>query len=241
MSSAGSHEPRGPRRIGPPPPEPPVPAFTEPVPRGRAVAFAIFGLTVVQLVLALVTPALPQFSTTAFDARLYTYPILMLLPPVVWWLVRRRTGGKRQMPWAGFALLMMPFLIDVTANGIDLYSSVIWWHDFSEVLNWFLLGLGAGVLLLRSPIRQAWVLGMLVTGIGALATIGWEVAQWVTLIRNGSAGRDTYLQTLLDETLGTLGAAVAGVGFWIWHWRRRKARRKEQPPSPNRPGLRLIK
>jgi hypothetical protein len=111
------------------------------------------------------------------------------------------------------------------------------------VLNWFLLGLGAGVLLLRTPIRQPWVLGMLVTGIGALAAIGWEVAQWVTLLRDGSAGREAYAQTLLDETLATLGAAVAGLCFWVWHLRRRKARRKEQAeaPNPNKPGLRLIK
>lgn len=243
MSSEGSHEPRGPRRIGSPPPEPPAPAFVEPAPRGRAVAFAVFGLTVIQLGLALVSPGLPQFNGDAFDARLYTYPVLMVLPPLVWWLVRRRTGGKRQMPWAGFALLMLPFLIDVTANGIDLYNGVAWWHDVSEVLNWFLLGLGAGVLLLRSPIRQAWVLGMLVTGIGALAAITWEIAQWVALIRNGNVGPDTYVQTLVDETLATAGATLAGVCFWVWHWRRRKARRKEQAeaPNPNKPGLRVVR
>jgi hypothetical protein len=213
------------------------------VPRGRAVAFAIFALTVLQLAMALITPSLPQFSGTAFDARLYTYPVLMLLPPVVWWLVRRRTGGKRQMPWAGFALLMAPFGIDVTANGIDLYASAPWWHDASEVLDWFLLGLGAGVLLLRTPIRQPWVLGMLVSGLGALAAIGWEVAQWVTLLRNGTAGREAYVQTLVDETLATLGATAAGVAFFVVQLRRRKARRKEQAaaPTPNAPGLRLVK
>jgi len=125
MSSAGSHEPRGPRRIGPPPDDPPAQATYEPPPRGRAVAFAILGLTAVQLGLALIAPrTLQQFNTTAFDARLYTYPVLMVLPPLVWWLVKRRTGGRRQMPWAGFALLMAPFLIDVTANGIDLYNTV---------------------------------------------------------------------------------------------------------------------
>ncbi len=217
--------------------------FVEPVPRGRAVAFAIFVLTVLQLGMAIFTPSLPQFNGSAFDARLYTYPVLMALPPLVWWLVRRRTGGKRQMPWAGFALLMAPFGIDVTANGIDLYNEVGWWHDVSEVLNWFLLGLGAGVLLLRTPIRQPWVLGMLVSGIGALAAIGWEVAQWITLLRDGTAGREAYVQTLVDETLATLGATAAGIAFFVWQLRKRKARRKEQAaaPTPNAPGLRLIK
>lgn len=213
------------------------------MPRGRAVAFVIFVLTVFQLGMALIGPSLPQFSGAAFDARLYAYPVLMVLPPLIWWVVRKRTGGKRQMPWAGFALLMAPFGIDVTANGIDLYNSVGWWHGFSEVLNWFLLGLGLGVLLLRTPIRQPWVLATLVVGLGALAAIGWEIAQWVTLLRDGSAGEQAYVQTLIDETLATLGASAAGVTFFVWQLRRRKARRKEQAtaPTPNTPGLRLVK
>src|SRR5215470_15256471 len=242
MSSPGSTQPRGPTRIGPPPPDPPEPALTEPVPRGRAVAFAIYGMTVIQLVLAAIAPALPQFQGRAFDARVWTYPVLMLIPPGVWWVVRKRRHGTRQMPWAGFALLMMPFLIDVTANAVDFYHSAPWWHDVNEFLDWFLIGLGAGVLLLRSAIRQAWVLGLLITGIGAMIAIGWEIGQWYALIRNGNPPETAYATTLTDETLGTLGAAGAGIAFWVWHIRRRRTRRQQyKQPPPGAPKLRVVK
>ena len=52
---------------------------------------------------------------------------------------------------------------------------------------------------------------MLIAGVGALLAIGWEVGEWYTFIRHGTELDTAYEDTLLDEVLGSLGAALAGV------------------------------
>ena len=51
----------------------------------------------------------------------------------------------------------------------------------------------------------------LVTGIGAVLAIGWELGEWYTFIRHGTELDTAYTDTLGDEALGTLGALLAGV------------------------------
>ena len=192
----------------------------------RTVTVLILGATVLQLAVATFVDGLPQFEDKGFGARLVAYPVLMLLVPAAWSWARRRRGtdkpGTRDtpgtagtpdppLPWGGFALIMAPFLIDVTGNSLDLYDRLGWWDDANHLVNWFLLSAGIGVLLLRAEIRPAWVLGLLVTGIGALLAIGWELAEWYAFIRHGTELGTAYEDTLGDEALGTLGAAVAGV------------------------------
>jgi hypothetical protein len=234
MSAPGSTG--GPRRIGPPQPPPPAVVLKEPTPRGFGVALAILGLTIAQLILATLAPDVPQFHGTLFYARLICYPVLMIATPVVWWIARRRVGSTRPMPWAGFALIMLPFLIDVSANALDAYNSASWWHPVVQFVDWFLLGLGAGVLLLRGAIRQPWVLGLLVTGIGAVLAICWEIGHWYALVRGGADADVAYTNTLTDETLGTLGATTAGILFWVW-----RARRSRKTPAGKRSHLHVVK
>lgn len=52
---------------------------------------------------------------------------------------------------------------------------------------------------------------VLVTGLGAILAIGWELGEWFTFIRHGTELDTAYEDTLGDEALGTLGALVAGV------------------------------
>jgi hypothetical protein len=173
--------------------------------RGPWWALAILAVTVGQLLVATLAPGLERFEGKAFAGRLVAYPLLMLLVPALW----ARLGG-RPLPWGPFALLMLPFAIDVTGNTLDLYDSVTWWDDANHLVNWFLLTLGAGLLLLRAGIRPAWALGLLVAGIGALLAIGWELAEYVTFIRGGTELDTAYTDTLGDEALGCLGAVLAG-------------------------------
>jgi len=58
---------------------------------------------------------------------------MMCAVPMLWtW--RRQVGQKANpLPWSGFALIMAPFLIDVTGNTLDLYDSVSWWDDDAMV------------------------------------------------------------------------------------------------------------
>jgi uncharacterized membrane protein YjdF len=135
----------------------------------------------------------------------------MLLPPVVWWLVARRRGDDGPLPWAGFAFIASPFLVDVTGNTLDLYDSVGWWDDANHFVNWLLLCFGIGLLLERQTVRPVWVLVVLVTGIGATLAIGWEVGEWWTFIRHGTELDTAYTDTLGDEVLGTLGGLTAAL------------------------------
>ena len=173
--------------------------------RGRWVAAALFVVTVGQLAVGAFL-GLEQFEGKGFGARLVAYPVAMVAVPAVW-----LRWGSRPLPWGAFALLMAPFAIDVTGNTLDLYDRVGWWDDANHAVNWFLLCLGAGLLLARAGIRPLWALGLLVAGVGALTAIGWEVAEWFAFIRNGTELDTAYQDTLGDEVLGTLGATVAGL------------------------------
>jgi hypothetical protein len=178
--------------------------------RARRAALAVLALTVGQLALAVLAPDLPQFEGKAFGARLISYPILMLAVPAVWWVVRRRKGGSAPLPWDGFALLMSPFLVDVTGNTFDLYDTLWWWDDLNHFANWFLLCLGVALLLRRGRVTPPWALGALVGGIGAILAIAWELGEWYTFIRHGTELDTAYEDTLGDEALGSLGGILAG-------------------------------
>jgi hypothetical protein len=70
----------------------------------------------------------------------------------------------------------------------------------------------AGIgLLLRERVRPAWALGVLIARICALLAIVWEAGEWFTFIRLGTDIETAYEDTLFDEVLGSLGAALAGV------------------------------
>jgi hypothetical protein len=194
--------------------------------RARASTLFVLVATVLQLAVAATVSGLPQFEGKGFGARLVFYPALMLLVPAAWWghfRMRARLGRRSgeavaatgavsaagAAPWAGFALLMTPFLVDVTGNTLDLYDRVVWWDDANHLVNWFLLCLGLGLVLLPGVVAPPWVLAGLVTGGGALLAILWELGEWYTFIRHGTELATAYEDTLGDEILGTTGSALA--------------------------------
>ncbi len=183
-------------------------------PGTRSVAVAVFAATVVQLAIGALVPGLQQFEGKAFGARLIAYPLMMLLVPGWWWLVHR--SRRAPVPWGAFALVMAPFLIDVTGNTMDLYDRVWWWDDANHLVNWMLLCAGIG-LLVATGLPRAWQQVVLVTGIGAALAIGWELGEWYTFIRHGTELETAYTDTLGDEALGTVGGLLAG----LWVARRR--------------------
>jgi hypothetical protein len=198
-----------------------------PSPWPRRITIAIFVTTVLQLAVATFVPDLPQFEGKGFAARLIAYPLLMLLVPGAWVAYERLHPGREHqpLPWGGFALIMAPFLIDVTGNTLNLYDTVDWWDDVNHFVNWFLLSTGIGLLLLRARISPPWALGLLVAGTGALLAIAWEIGEWYAFIRHGTELDTAYEDTLFDETLGALGAALAGVVVGV------RARRQDRVPA----------
>jgi hypothetical protein len=176
---------------------------------GRWVAAAVFGLTVVQLAVAAAMPGLEQFAGKGFAARLVAYPAMMLVAPAVWWLLAGR-GRPRRIPWIPFTWIMLPFLIDVTGNTLNLYDSVWWWDDANHFVNWFFLNLGVGLLLAGPARLPRWALLLMVGGLGAILAIGWEIGEYFAFIRAGTELATAYTDTLGDLALGTLGALAAG-------------------------------
>ncbi|MFL6288638.1 MAG: hypothetical protein ACJ73L_09595, partial [Actinomycetes bacterium] len=145
----------------------------------------------------------------------------MLITPVVYWLSTKQQGRPSPQPqqWDAYALIWLPFLIDVTGNTLNLYDSVSWWDDANHLFNWFLLSAGIGLILSRTSITQAWALLWLTAGIGALLAIAWEIGEYFAFIRYGTELDTAYLDTLGDEVLGSVGAFVAGL--WMALRRRR--------------------
>jgi hypothetical protein len=182
-------------------------------PAALVATLLVLAATVLQLAIATVVPGLPQFEGKAFGARLVAYPAMMLTVPTLWWLADRRhpAGAGRDIPWAAFGWVMLPFLVDVTGNTLDLYDRVWWWDDANHLVNWLFLSLGLGLLMARGGVRPRWGLWLAVTGTGAALAIGWELGEWYTFIRHGTELATAYGDTLGDEALGTLGAAVAGL------------------------------
>ena len=180
--------------------------------RGFVAAVVVFAATMLQLLVATFATGLEQFAGKGFAARLVAYPVLMLAAPVAWLLVTRLRGTRpATVPWGAFAVIMAPFLVDVTGNTLDLYDSVAWWDDANHLVNWFLLSTGIGMLLLGARISPRWALGVLIAGTGALLAIGWEIGEWYIFIRHGTELATAYQDTLGDQALGTVGAALAGV------------------------------
>ena len=183
------------------------------LPRWTAAALVLVA-TVAQLLLATFARDLPQFAGKAFGARLVSYPVLMLLVPLLW-RVRHRRGDRaprpvpRPVPWAGFTLVMLPFLVDVSGNTLNLYDTVVWWDDALHFLNWCLLTLGLGLVLDVTAVRPRWARAVAVVGGGALLALLWEVGEWWTFIRHGTEIATAYEDTLGDTVLGTTGSAVA--------------------------------
>ena len=171
----------------------------------------VLALTVAQLAVAQWVPGIERFEGKAFGARLLLYPLLMLAVPAAWWWqARRRPPTDRAVPHAAFTLVMLPFLVDVTGNSLDLYDAVVWWDDLNHLVNWMLLTAGLG-LLVGPAVRPRWALGLMLTGLGALLAVGWELGEWFTFIRHGTELSDAYTDTLGDLALGTLGSLVAAL------------------------------
>lgn len=177
------------------------------------VPVAVFVLTVVQLAAAVVLfPDLERFEGKAFGTRLVANPLMMLALPALWWWYQRRAGREDEVPYGAFALVMASFLIDVTGNSLDLYDSVGWWDNFSHFLTWVPLCAGIG-LLISSSISPRWAIVAVVTGLGAILAVLWEIGEWYTFIRRGTELEGAYEDTLSDLLLGLLGGLVAA--FWV--------------------------
>jgi hypothetical protein len=160
---------------------------------------------------------LERFEGKAFGGRLATYPIAALVVPVAWWLVRRRRAAI-SYPYALDILLVLPFLIDVAGNALDLYDTISWWDDVNHLVNWALLTAAFGQLLIRLPL-QRWAAWGLAVGFGGVTAILWEFGEYYTFIRNSPELQTAYTDTLFDLAMGLTGSVVAATLTVTVLWR----------------------
>jgi hypothetical protein len=149
---------------------------------------------------------LEQFEGKAFGWRLVFYPLAAVLVPVGWWLA----GRPRPYPYALDILLVSPFLVDVLGNVFDLYDAITWWDDLNHFVNWALLSLAIGQLVLRFRLPRVETF-VIVVGAGAFTAIVWELGEYVTFIRNSDELDTAYTDTLGDMLLGLTGSIVAAL------------------------------
>ena len=175
-----------------------------------AVKAALIGL----LLFAVVRDDLPQFQGKAMEGRALTYPISALVVPVGWWVATRRHRGAGSSlgpyPHVADILFVLPFLIDVGGNALDLYDTITWWDDLNHLVNWAILSAAFGQIVVRRPL-SAWTIGGLVAGFGAVTAILWEIAEYYTFIRDSPELATAYTDTLGDLALGMTGSVIAAI------------------------------
>jgi hypothetical protein len=183
-------------------------------------------VALVALLLFSVFSGLERFEGKAMTGRAVTYPLAAILVPIAWWLYGRRRSDR--YPYALDILLVLPFLVDVAGNALDLYDTVEWWDDLNHFVNWGLLTAAFGQLLVRlrmPPVEAA----ALAIGFGAVTAVLWEFAEYWTFIRDSPELETAYEDTLGDLALGLAGSTVAATAT-AWLVRRRdRAPRRPQP------------
>lgn len=171
-------------------------------------AIGVKAATVAMLAFAMTHTEWERFSDKAMGGRAVAYlPALAVIPLV--WLVRRRRGSAAPYPALSDLLFSLPFAVDVFGNAADFYDRIAWFDDACHFGNWAMLT-GALAAVLPRSLSRAVTLG-LCTGMGCLAALGWELAEYATFLRNTPEVATIYTDTLFDMTLGTAGAFLAGL------------------------------
>ncbi|MGD9710642.1 MAG: hypothetical protein AB7V46_01085 [Thermomicrobiales bacterium] len=180
-----------------------------------AVKAALIGL----LLFAVANPDMEQFQGKAMNARALFYPISAVIVPAVFWYLTRQRRVDIDYPFALDILVVLPLLIDTAGNALDLYDTIEWWDDFNHFLNWGILTLAFGQILLRLPLGRIAAAGLMM-GFAALTAYVWEVLEYFTFVRNSPELATAYTDTLGDTGLALVGAALATVFVTRWQWPR---------------------
>jgi hypothetical protein len=172
----------------------------------RRILWGVRIALVVALAFSVAFPDLPQFEGKGMAFRAPFFLLPMAAVPIGW----RLRGRHEPYPYLADALIVSPFLVDTLGNALNFYNSYDATDDVLHLLNWVLLVAGIALLLLRTsmPRLAAWALGY---GIGALAIIWWEAAEWLVQ-ELGTAGLQlTYGDTIGDLMLSSTGGAIGAL------------------------------
>ena len=176
--------------------------------RRRAVAVAVAFKAALALcfVVAIAVP-LDHLEGKGMAFRFPLFMLSAVVVPLVW------RGRFRPYPATADVLIVAPFLIDTLGNLAYVYDTFDATDDVLHTLNWILL-VGAfhawryrrDAAANRLSRGDAWLLG---AGLGALAIVGWEAAEWIVAETGAGGGLDlTYDDTVADLVLSTAGGMI---------------------------------
>ena len=170
------------------------------LPSMQRAAWAVKAALALAFVVALTVP-LDHLEGKGMAFRFPLFMLSAVVVPLAW---RRRFSPY---PATADALIVAPFLIDTLANLVGIYDSFDATDDVLHALNWLLLVAAFHAWGYRRKkqrsMADAWLLG---AGIGALAIVGWEAAEWIV----SEAGAGGRLNLTYDDTVGDLALSTAG-------------------------------
>lgn len=177
-------------------------------PRAVAVAMAFKAALALCFVVAIAAP-LDHLEGKGMAFRFPLFMLSAVVVPLAWFW----RGRLRPYPATADVLIVAPFLIDTLGNLAYIYDTFDATDDVLHTLNWILL-VGAfhawryrrGGNAVHLSRGDAWLLG---AGLGALAIVGWEAAEWIVAETGAGGGLDlTYDDTVADLVLSTGGGMI---------------------------------
>ena len=176
-------------------------------PRNHPVLWTVRIALVLAIIVTVSFPSWEQFAGKGmpFRAPFYLFPLIVV--PGIW----RLRGQHKPYPWAVDALVIAPFLLDTLGNVFGFYNNYDVTDDVLHFLNWVLLIAGVTIALRRTDMGKlnVWTTAY---GLGGLAIIWWEFAEYLVQ-KAGTAGLgltygDTIGDLILSSTGGGVGAAL---------------------------------
>jgi hypothetical protein len=171
--------------------------------RGTQVLWTVRVALVGAILVTISFPSWEQFEGKGMLFRAPFYLLPLAVVPTIW----RIRDRPQPYPWAVDALVIAPFLTDTCGNIFGFYNNFDVTDDVLHFLNWVLLIAGVSLALLRTGMSRlnCWATAY---GIGALAIIWWEFAEYLVQ-QAGTAGLGlTYGDTIGDLMLSSTGGAV---------------------------------
>ncbi len=175
--------------------------------RQKQILWVVRAALVVAILVTVSFPSWEQFEGKGMLFRAPFYLLPLAVVPTIWTL----RGRPAPYPYAVDALVIAPFLLDTLGNVFGFYNNYAVTDDVLHFVNWVLLIAGVTIALRRTDMGRlnAWTTAY---GLGGLAIIWWEFAEYIVQ-ELGTAGLgltygDTIGDLLLSSTGGAVGAAL---------------------------------